>query len=132
MVRLQRSDLAKEFSELVKQEIINHNNSILATNIALNEMRNALEIAQHFSATEHLKWNEMFIAHQTALNIISEEFKDRLSKLQREINDKTAQAKADLVAVRKTFEDRSTYFMTIDGFHEFSKKIDQWTANNQR
>jgi hypothetical protein len=132
MPRLERSNLAKEFSDVVKQEIKNHNDSILATNVSLNEMRNSLEIAQHFSSTEHLKFNAMFIAHQTALNIISEEFKSKIAKLQRESNDRSAQAKADLASVRKAFDDRLTYFMTIDGFDYFSKKIDQWSANIQR
>lgn len=132
MSRLQRSDLAKEFSEIVKQEIINHNDSILATNIALNEIRNALEIAQHFSATERLKFNDMFQSHQTSLNIIAEEFKSRIAKLHRESNDRSAQFISDLTSIRKSFDDRSTYFMTIEGFDQFNKKIDQWTANIQR
>jgi len=43
MTRLTRNDLVKQFEEVVKQEIINHNNSIAATNIALNEAKGYIQ-----------------------------------------------------------------------------------------
>ena len=41
---LKRSDLAKQFELVVKQEVINHNNQMLATNLALNSMRESVEL----------------------------------------------------------------------------------------
>jgi len=41
---LKRKDLAKEFELVVQQEITNHNNSILATNVSLSEFR--LELSE--------------------------------------------------------------------------------------
>ena len=43
MARLQRKDLAKEFEDIVKQEIKNHNDSIASTNEAINEMRQQIK-----------------------------------------------------------------------------------------
>lgn len=132
MARLQRSDLAKEFSDLVKQEIKNHNDSILATNVSLNSMRNDLEDMKAMSQIEAHEVNRYFRGYDDSLAIIKEAFESSVQKLQRDFNDRTAQSKSDLGLLRKFFEDRSTYFMTTDGFDQFSKKIDQWTANIQR
>lgn len=54
---LKRKDLAKEFELIVKQEIINHNNSMLATNVALEKMRKQIEdfVKQIKSEVEQLK-----------------------------------------------------------------------------
>lgn len=47
---LKRNDLAKQFELIVKQEITNHNASILATNKAINEMREQVtSLTQEFS-----------------------------------------------------------------------------------
>lgn len=40
---LKRNDLTKQFELIVQQEIKNHNDSLLATNIAINEMREYIE-----------------------------------------------------------------------------------------
>lgn len=40
---LNRNDLAKQFELVVQQEIRNHNESLLATNLALNEIRESIE-----------------------------------------------------------------------------------------
>lgn len=40
---LKRKDLAKEFELVVQQEIKNHNDSILATNISINELNSSIQ-----------------------------------------------------------------------------------------
>ena len=40
---LKKKDLVKEFELVVKQEIIEHNNSITANNIAMNKLRDKIE-----------------------------------------------------------------------------------------
>lgn len=132
MPRLQRSDLAKEFSDLVKQEITNHNDSILATNISLNGMRNDLEDMKAMASLESREVFKNFREYESAIEILKDDFQAHINRLQRDFNDKSAQSKSDLASIRKAFDDRSTYFMTIDGFAEFKQKIDQWTANIQR
>lgn len=42
-MRLSRNDIVKQFEEVVKQEIINHNRQIESTNLSLNETRNLIE-----------------------------------------------------------------------------------------
>jgi len=39
---LKRNDISKQFELVVQQEIINHNDQMLATNLSLNELRNSL------------------------------------------------------------------------------------------
>ena len=40
---IKRNDLVKQFELVVKQEIINHNDQILASNLAVNEIRKSLD-----------------------------------------------------------------------------------------
>lgn len=44
-MRLKKSDLVKEFEDLVKQEIVNHNKAILDSNISINAIREKVDLS---------------------------------------------------------------------------------------
>ena len=126
---LQRKDLAKEFSLVVQQEIKNHSDMVLACNIAMDEFR---RLIKEISATsdERIK-----ILHNRLTGSIEEisrletSIKDSLSSMNRAFNDANAMTKSHLDSIRKSMDERESYFLTIEGFKEFEKKIDQWTSH---
>jgi malonyl CoA-acyl carrier protein transacylase len=132
MPRLQRSDLAKEFSDLVKQEIKNHNDTILASAVKINGMVQQLEDMGKASDKNHQTYKNAFLGQKISLEHLEAKFDELIAKMQREHHDVSQQTKLDMKSIMKSFDDRSTYFMTIDGFDGFKKKIDHWSANIQR
>jgi alpha-D-ribose 1-methylphosphonate 5-triphosphate diphosphatase PhnM len=132
MARLQKKDLAKEFSDLVQQEVKNHNDSMLATNQALNEMRQKLEEFKENCEIKSAAFQNTCSLQLGAFGVLRDRFEQSMAKLQREVNDHEKQRRVDLISLRKSFEDRETYYMTITGFDQFNVKMDQWTANIQR
>jgi len=132
MARLQRNDLAREFSDVVQQEVKNHNDSILATNIALNEMQKQLDDFKKSLEKSDMKFGAQFIEHGTMVQWIEEKFQSLISQLQRDLNDKAALIRNELISMNQAFKDRESYFMPIDGFDQFKAKIEQWSANIHR
>jgi len=87
---LNRHDLAKQFELVVQQEIRNHNESLLATNLALNEMRESIEKNKR----EQDAVNAAISSTITQLNqssvALSESVLELSKKLQYQINDLNA------------------------------------------
>ena len=80
MIKIKRNDLAKQFELVVQQEITNHNSSILATNQAINVMRERIDILlQKFA--EHASRNEAwFKKTQEEFLKLEREFDKRISE----------------------------------------------------
>ena len=70
---LKRSDLAKKFDLVVQQEIKNHNDSILATNISINDLYKKIEILSQISA-------ENIAGQERKIKKLEKEFKDLSDK----------------------------------------------------
>ena len=84
---LKRNDLAKQFELVVQQEIKNHNDQMLATNLSLNEMREAIES----NKVEQDKVNATFGSNISNINqslfALSESFLKISQNIASHIND---------------------------------------------
>lgn len=139
---LKRNDLVKEFEHLVKQEIKNHNDSILATNLAinhinsviddlcinLNEKINSLKNEDQKNRNLHKKECEK---HEENVNEIKRdlsksknEFKELCEILNKEISKKKNTSKSDSDIeiikenVKKEIEDLKTKINETQGIIE--------------
>lgn len=132
MARLQRNDLAREFSDVVQQEIKNHNDSLLATNVLLNEFKKQMVQLTAVHEFQEQQSAAKFLDLGSYLVMIEESLQNSIKDLQRQINDKEAETKANLISMHKSFDERETYYMTVEGFQKFKEQIDAWSANIQR
>ena len=132
MARLQKKDLANEFSDIVKQEIKNHNDSILATNVAINEIvENIRELKTTSDKKREILHNNL-AAHIADFYILQDKIENDIKTLKREYNDFSLDNKKNLILIKKSLDDRETYYVTVVGFDQFKQKIEQWAANLQR
>lgn len=132
MAQLQKKDLAKEFSQLVQQEIKNHNDLLLSNNMAMQEMRGQISELRLQGERRSEIVRADFNAQADSIDILKECTSRALEKMQREINDSVSFNEDGIISLRKSMEARETYFLTVQGFEEFKEKIDQWIANIQR
>lgn len=87
---LKRSDLAKQFEILVQQEVKNHNNSLLATNISINELRSLCEDNCKSIAKEKAERESKMLSFFTSFLDFREEIVSFSNNLQSQINDSKA------------------------------------------
>jgi hypothetical protein len=132
MAQLQRKDLAKEFSLIVQQEIKNHNDLLLATNMSLDEFRRQLLEMKAKYDKESRDIDADISLYSNALINLEDSLKGAIQAIQRDVNDSALLNKEQLKALRKSLDDRESYFLTLEGFETFKKKIDQWVANIER
>lgn len=132
MAKLQKKDLAKEFSDIVQQEIKNHNDLLLASNMAIDDMRRKLDEVKVQSEKRIAALKTDLAMQTSSLDVVKEFVMGELSKFQRKIDDSLIGNKDDLNKVRKAMIDREEYFLTINGFEQFKLKIDEWMANIKR
>lgn len=77
---LKRQDLAKQFEKIVLQEITNHNDAVLATNVKVNEFRKDLVTQQKKIDSNHA----LTLSHVTRLDGQLEKMSTSLTTLLRE------------------------------------------------
>ncbi len=132
MAHLQRKDLAKEFSQIVQQEIKNHNDSILVSNMAIDDFRRQLLDLK----TQYEKLKNTFQAdisiQSTDLTNLEDSINEAMKAVIRDLNDSTALNKRQVESLCRTIGNRESYFLTLQGFEEFREKIAQWVANIDR
>jgi hypothetical protein len=132
MAQLQRKDLAKEFSQLVQQEIKNHNDLLLGTNMSLDEFRRQLlEMKAKFDKASRDIDADISLYSNALINL-EDSLKGTIQAIQRDVNDSSLLNKEQLKSLRKSLDDRESYFLTLGGFESFKQKIDQWVANIER
>ena len=124
-----KKDLAKEFSLVVQQEITNHNNAILATNISLEEFRQKLSDIVLKSDQKLAALNSNFVSQSAAISFIKDDVQKAIDKCARDINESSLSTLGTLRGMKKMIDERDTYFLTIDGFKEFEKRVDEYLAN---
>jgi len=129
MAILQRKDLAHEFSLIVQQEIINHNNSMLATNVAIDGFRRDLLDIEEKTLRNIASMQDSLRQY----SVCSGEDKDKMIGLvnstNRGLSDLSKNIDSSLKKINQNLESRFSYFLTIDGFKEFEKKVDQWISS---
>lgn len=133
---LNKYDLVKQFEDIVKQEIKNHNDSILATNIAINrlekmindvivdldsrfnEVRNESLNKYHFFNRQFVDQNYNYQELQKDISNIHTFIKDLYSKIEKELIQKTDKKEYDieLKQLRAILEQK------IDKIHESMEK----------
>ena len=132
MARLQRKDLAQEFSQVVQQEIKNHNDAVLASNSAIEEFRRQISDLKSEYKKLSISIGADNSTHANSLKNLEDALNNDISRLQRSINDSSEFQRSKLYALREAIESRESYFLTLQGFEEFKQKIDQWVANIER
>jgi peptidoglycan hydrolase CwlO-like protein len=126
---LQKKDLAKEFSLIVQQEIKNHNDAILAANMSLDEFRRKLDAMKSTcESKDNLLESNVSTQEKNFLDLKSS-LEKTLERYNRRINDIENITSVGLSGIRKSLDERESYFLTIDGFKEFESKVDQWLAH---
>ena len=129
---LTKKDLAKEFSLVVQQEIKNHNDSILATNISLEEFKRQIAELSERSDKKLATIHSNFVAQAAAMSLLKESLEKCLEKCIREVSDTASSNESALKKMGKSIDKREEYFLTIEGFQLFQNKVDEWLANLRR
>ena len=108
---LKRNDISKQFELVVQQEIINHNDQMLATNLSLNELRKSLDVQKrefdHYKAlcnSENLKRKSNF---------------DRLSSL---VENNKSDAMSKMNDILQAFDAANK---RLDDFHDLIHNFDK-------
>ena len=132
MARLQKKELAQEFSLLVQQEIKNHNDSLLASNMAIDDFRRQLLDlkTQYEKLTNSVRAD--ISTQSTDLTNLEDSINEALKAVIRDLNDSTALSKRQVESLCRSIGSRESYFLTLQGFEEFKEKIAQWVANIDR
>lgn len=100
---LKRTDLAKQFEDIVKQEITNHNNQMLDTNTSINEFRKELTDYKDYRNHSNSTFASMLGKINTTLSELSKSNLDLSKKQlsifndQRVINERSCKNYQELV-----------------------------------
>lgn len=131
-MRMQKKDLAKEFSLVVQQEIKNHNESILACNMTLDEFRRKLAEIKSESEKNIAEIRSNLSLYDSKVILFKEAVQKELDKCARDISDNSGNVAMNVMKLKKAIEDRESYYLTLDGFKEFQSKVDVWIASIQQ
>ena len=132
MARLQKKDLAQEFSQIVQQEIKNHNDSLLASNMAIDDFRRQLsDLKSEYEKLSNSVRADISI-QSNSLTGLEDSINAALRAVIRDLNDSTALNKRQVESLCRSIGGRESYFLTLQGFEEFKEKIAQWVANIDR
>jgi len=128
MARLKRSDLSEEFSTIVKQEVKNHNDAILASNVSINTIKSEVDkTAKLFDRKIRLIQDSIF-DQSLAIEDLKKNADSSLAQIKRDSAEKHKTNCDQLVAIKKSIDDRESYFLRIEGFNQFKEKLDQSLA----
>lgn len=73
---LNRNDLVKQFELVVQQEIKNHNDQILASNLAVNDLKDIFQI--HRNA--HSALSNKFVSEMSRINVELDDLREKISQ----------------------------------------------------
>lgn len=128
---LSKKDLAKEFSQVVQQEIKNHNDQILSSNMAIDGFRRTILEIRERSEKNLSEISSKLGNYISQHNDCYKEAKENLDRAFREIQEQDIKNREQLFSMKKSMDDRESYFLTLEGFQHFQQKVDQWIANIQ-
>lgn len=152
---INRNDLAKQFELVVQQEIINHNNAVLQTNLEINAIKQALDILENLQNKKisSLESTNVFFSHeleglkchlektlfsmQSALNDLSAKTANSISILLSELEKLKKSStprdvyKEDIQEVRNSILDLRNQFSLFDKSVDFKLNL-QYSNFNER
>lgn len=139
MAKIKRADLAKEFDEIVKQEVVNHNKQLLATNIALNEMRGMLSQLKHEFASaiakeeaEYARMREFCEQNKALLTKESQRTWNAFDKLENEFSESSQQLRAQGIDLESCHDQIDEILYTLQDLSEEMKQCqDSLTQHRQ-
>jgi hypothetical protein len=122
---LNKKELAEEFSYVVQQEIRNHNDAVLATNVAIEDLRK--QIVQVYKKFDEkiAKMHSDLCTYRAEIIMLKDQFDKTIKKYSSDVNDKCALNELDLKSIVKKVEDREINFTPISDFNNLHKKIDK-------
>ncbi len=128
MSGLTRKQLVEDFEDIVQQEIKNHNDSILQTNMSINEMRDKLKDFESLLSrnSEHIKYVSM--SSEASIETARQNFNQSFSSLQSKLNDLRQEQNQKLEDVKKDISKRESYYLTVNSFDTFRVKVDEWIS----
>jgi len=132
---LKRNDLVKQFEFIVKQEITNHNNSILASNKEINEIKNRIDsILKLIDDQKKVRDNQLIEARMSFQN--SDIYaREQIRILFCNINDYTSEIKKQKDELLKYVFERTTDLLKCGEYHLFKlhleKKFKEISENNE-
>jgi len=133
---LKRKDLVEQFQDLVKQEIVNHNDQILASHVALDKMkRDLVEFGKSLEIHCNSTVTEVF--HQaTKCSEISQDFKHfkesitrRANDIENLIRDNGTQFSAAVLRLKSKLDDLEKNIWRIDSLETDVKQLYKKTEN---
>jgi hypothetical protein len=132
---LKRNDLVKQFEMLVKQEITNHNNSILASNKEINEIKNRIDsILVLIDDQKKVRENQLMEARMS-LNKIEQELREQIRSIFRQFNDLVLDSKKQKDEFIKYIFDKTTDLVRYGEYHQFktilNDKLKELSENNE-
>lgn len=124
-MRLQRKDLVNQFEEIVKQEIVNHNKQILASNLAFNELSKKVDFISHKSAESIARLEGFLDKLNTRLSDLEKDF----DKLEFALNNKIAflaeknealnfDLERSIDYVEENYTDEDTFLSSVEALQE--------------
>jgi len=132
MARLLKRDLAEEFSLIIRQEIKNYNDSILTTNMSINKLFAEIEQLKKALAKDGNDYQNELYVHGVEIGFLKKKNEDAIQKLKGIIDENHQKNLDNLKAIRKSFDDRESYYLRVEGFDQFKRTLEKWMANIQR
>ena len=114
---ISKNDLVKEFELVVKQEIIEHNKSITASNLALNNHKAFVDEELKKQKNNHrLLVNEYGLVSQkfNSVSLTSSNLKERIQKSEIEVSKIIDRKNVELETVNKSVESVHRYQVKVD------------------
>jgi len=114
---ISKNDLVKEFELVVKQEIIEHNKSITASNLALNDHKAFVDEELKKQKNNHrLLVNEYGLVSQkfNSVSLTSSNLKERIQKSEIEVSKIIDRKNVELETVNKSVESVHRYQVKVD------------------
>lgn len=124
-----RRDLADQFSDIVKQEIKNHNDMVLACNSSLDEFRRKIEEITSVSNRKSQIISESLDKTNNRIGTLDESINKNTQLFTSQVNDLSAALRSSVKQIKDLIDKRDSYFLTLQGFEDFQTKIDEWMAH---
>jgi len=138
---LRKKDLAKEFELVVKQEVKNHNDAILATNIAINTISEKIENLHKKHDAFIEKGKEKDQKYYADMQKLSDNFEERLQTMVKGLNNVIEKIEGNLIntfdTLHNTFDNfakkrelTEIYTIVQEELSKIKKKLDDQFSTN--
>lgn len=128
MLMLRKKDLAKEFSLVVQQEVVNHNKAILHSNMEMDKLKQEVKsfIAETKNKISHLSHHAD--DNFSRINDILEKFLTYFDDIFVRFRDIPKAIDKSVCQLKEYQEKKESYYLTIEDFESFVSRVDGWIA----